>query len=159
MLGAARAGHHFQVRVKDVDAQREIPELANPARGEWACVIDGETLILKTSMDAAIKAQMRSKMTIGELYQAAGRTDVVAMRELLWVWLQYYYSDRFKTLQSVHVVFDFYGGPKAFWDYVNGLRVYEESVRPPDTHGVVANPLVAQAGTGIDSKSPQAPAA
>lgn len=143
-----------------MDAQREVPTEANPARGEWSCEVDGETFILKTSMDAALKAQLRSKLTIGELYQAAGRTDVAAMREMLWVWLQYYHADRFKTLQSVHVVFDYYGGPKVFWDYVNGIAAYEESVKPPDTHGVGGgNPLVAQAGTGNDSRPSQAPAA
>jgi hypothetical protein len=105
-------------------------------------------------------AQIRSKMTVGELYQAAGRTDIAAMRELLWVWLQYYHGDRFKTLQSVHVVFDFYGGPKPFWDYVNGIAAYEESVQKPETHGVGgANPPVAQAGTGSDSRPSQVPAA
>lgn len=143
-----------------MDAQREVPSEANPARGEWACDIEGEILILKTSMDAAIKSQIRSKMTVGELYQAAVRTDVVAMRELLWVWLQYYHGERFKTLQSVHVVFDFYGGPKAFWDYVNGIAAYEESVQKPDTHGVGGgNPPRAQGGTGDDSKLSPASAA
>lgn len=139
---------------------RDPPTEANIARGEFAVEFEGETLIFKASMDALIKAQTRTKKTTGELYLAAGRTDVVAIRELLWVFLQYFYADRFKTLQSVEVVFDYYGGPQPFWDYVNALEKYQESLRPPDTHGVGgANPPVAQAGTGIDSRSPQASAA
>jgi len=137
-----------------------VPTEANPARGEIAIEVDGETLILKLTMDAAIKAQLRTKMTVGELYQAAGRTDIAAMREMLWIYLQEYHGDRFKTLKDVHPVFDWYGGPKPFWDYVNGITAYEESVAKPNTHGVGdENPLQAQAGTGTATRSSQASAA
>lgn len=132
---------------------------ANPARGEIAVVVDGEEYILKITMDAAIKAQQRTKKTLGELNQAAGRTDVEAIRELLWIMVQEYHADKFKQPRDVAPLWDWFGGPQAFWDYVNGIALYQESIQQPDTQGVGAgNPPRAQAGTGDASKSSPASA-
>lgn len=134
---------------------------AIPERGELDIEVDGRILTLKVTMGAARVAQKRSKKTMGELWLAGKRIDVEAIRELTWVMLQAYHADEFKTLDSTDVVFDWFGGPQAFFDYMEFMELESEkrsaALRAAPGDGASAeNPQPAQAGTGRDSKTSQA---
>ncbi len=100
---------------------------ANIERGEFDVAYDGRMLTFKQTMTPARQSQKRSKKTVGELYFAAGRNDVEAIRELLWMLLQAFHADEFKALDDVDAVFDANGGPRAFFDYLNALSDWEEA--------------------------------
>lgn len=136
--------------------------MAIPERGEMDIEVDGRTLTLKVTMGPSRVAQKRTKKTMGELWAAAKlRIDVESIRELTWVMLQAYHADEFKTLDSTDIVFDWYGGPIVFFDYIEMMELESEkrisALRAKPGDGASEeNPQQAQAGTGHDSKTSQA---
>lgn len=133
---------------------------AIPERGEMDIEVDDRTLTLKVTMGPSRVAQKRTKKTLGELWAAGHRIDVEAIRELTWVMLQAHHADEFKTLDSTDVVFDWYGGPQAFFEFIE-MQDVQAAVRKrlretPGEGASEGNPQPAQAGTGRDSKTSQA---
>lgn len=100
---------------------------ANIERGEFDITYDGKTLTLKETMGPSRTSQEREKKTIGEIYFAARRHDVNCIRELTWMLLQAYHKDEFKNLDDVDKVFDYFGGPSYFFDYLEAIDSHEKA--------------------------------
>jgi hypothetical protein len=116
--------------------------MANIERGEVGVVVNDIPYSLKLSMNAAAKLETRLGKKMGEVLIAAEALDFTAMRDILWVLLQKYHAEQFKTLESVGDFMDDAGGAKVFFETLEQLG---KANKPEGT----VNPLTAPtSGTG-----------
>src|SRR5688572_23667293 len=115
--------------------------MANIERGEVGVVVNDKPYTLKLSMNAAVKLEAKLKKKIGDVLSDAEALDFTAIRDIVWVLLQKYHADEFKTLDSVGDFMDEAGGAKVFFETLAALA----EANKPDS----ANPQKAPAiGTG-----------
>lgn len=117
---------------------------ANIERGEFDITYDGRKLTLKQTMKPSRLVQQRTKKTMGELYHAAGRNDVEAVRELTWMLLQAFHADEFKEVEDADRVLDYHGGPRPFFDYLNALEDWNDARKQP----------TAEPSAGVSAENP-----
>lgn len=120
--------------------------MANIEKGEVEVLVDGKPYTLKVGMNAAAILQHRHKKSIGALLREAEDFDFVSIRALVWLLLQKYHAQEFRTEESVGDFMDEGGGVKLFLTAIQKLA--EANVEGPDPN------LTAQGnGTGESSTS------
>lgn len=151
--------------------------MANEERGEVSVTVkrkvkrepDGElvpvdkTYTLKLSMNVAAKVEAQTKKKIGDHIALAGEMDFTAIRLLVWLLLQKYHAEEFKTIEQAGDFVDDAGGAKVFFDTLRKLQELNEAPAKPEAEGDggaapdALDPLdAAPAGTGPSSSSPAA---
>lgn len=125
--------------------------MANPERGEVRLEVNGDSFTLKLSMNAAATLQKNTGKTIGVLLGACSELDFAAIRSVIWMLLQKYHADRFKTEAQVGDFIDDAGGLSVFIDAINNVVEINQPEVQPEA-GTGGNPLTP--GTGAGSTSP-----
>lgn len=117
-------------------------------------VVDGKSYKLKLSMNAAATLQKKTGKKIGQLLQEVGGLDFVVIRQLVWLLLQKYHADQFKTEEAAGDFIDDAGGISGFFaalEELSNLNANEAKLTEVATGK--ADPLPAQAGTSESSSS------
>lgn len=123
--------------------------MTNPERGEVALTVGGREYTLKLSMNAAAALEKRLGKSVGEILRDAGQLKFTAIRLCVWLLLQKYHADDFKTEESAGNLIDDAGGIAPFFAVLMELG---QANRTEGT-GDPANPPTAQASTGGGSTS------
>ncbi len=79
---------------------------ANPERGEIDVDVSGRTFTLKPTMQNLVALEKRAGRTYGQLIDAMTDTDVTAMREMLFAYLQPFHGKEFEKIESVNALMD-----------------------------------------------------
>lgn len=119
---------------------------ANPERGELDLVVNGQTYTLRATMNGLCTLEQRAGRTYGVLVSAMADTDVSAMRQLLFTFLQPYHAAAFRDLDAVGRLMDDLGDPMHVREALTRFVLLNRSRKPAD-------PLAAQASTGDSSGS------
>jgi len=124
---------------------------ANPARGEVAFVVGDETYVLRPTMNALCAMQKRTGQTYGQLIGALTTLDLLALRDLLFTFLQPLHGKTIKTVEQAGDLMDAAGGHRPALDAIT--EVLRLNARKPTAGepSADADPPTAQAGTGDNS--------
>jgi hypothetical protein len=125
--------------------------MANPERGEVRLAVNGDSYTLKLSMNAAATLQKQTGKTIGKLLGECSDLDFVSIRSVIWMLLQKYHAEQFKTEAKVGDFIDDSGGLSVFIDAINNVVEINQPEVQPEA-GAGGNPPTP--GTGAGSTSP-----
>lgn len=125
--------------------------MVNMQRGEVALVVGDRTYRLKMTMNAAAVAEHRTGRSMFTIMRAAESLSFKDIRTALWVLLQKFHAEQFKTEEDAGNLLDEAGGIDAFF------ALFEEIGKANQPEGAQggdnANPPAAQAGIGDGSTS------
>src|SRR5678815_1242363 len=74
--------------------------MANAVRGEVGIEIEGKKYTLRPTFNALCDLEEQQGKTFIEVAQAAGRGSAVAVRQLVWCYLQEHHGDEIKTVRD-----------------------------------------------------------
>jgi len=121
--------------------------MANRERGEVEVIVDGRPYTWRLTVNAACALEARTGQKLGELLAAADALSMIALRDLVWVFVQEYHGAEFPTAESVGDFLDRLGVLAAVLKFREVLEVNQ-----PRAGGAAAtagaNPPEPQSGTG-----------
>lgn len=124
--------------------------VGNPERGEVTLSVNGESYVLKLSMNAAVILQKKTGKTMGHLFRDCVDLDFDAIRNVTWMLLQRHHAAQFKTPDSVGDLIDDAGGVVAISNALADVQRVNADERPAvGGHG--DRPTNAQTGPIGDS--------
>lgn len=118
---------------------------ANPERGEVDLEVGGRTLTLKPTMQAIVVLEKRTGRPYGNLIDAMADTDVTAMREMLFAFLQAYHAKEYTGVETVNALMDDLGDPIEARTVLTKVILANRHRRPS------TDPQTAQIGTPATS--------
>lgn len=120
--------------------------MANIERGEVEVIVNSKPYTLKLSMNAAAVLQTKHKKTIGMLFKEASDLDFFAIRAMVWLFLQKFHAEEFKTEEQAGNFIDDAGGVNLFFNAIQALG-------EANAEGADPNQPAQTNGTGVSSIS------
>lgn len=118
--------------------------MANAQRGEVGVEVNGKRYILKPTFNALCDLEELTGQTFGEIAVKAGKGSAVAVRQLVWAYLQEYHAEEITTVKDAgRWILD-----------AGGLPVVKDALQrliDRNTESSTENPREAQAGVGASS--------